>query len=109
MDIWLGLLAAPTVVLAAQSMNYALIRSACATGVVWPLHVVSALTFGFCVLSSWIASIRWRDEGHAERSTDASRAARDAFFAMMATIIGALSALVELAMWFPQWILAPCR
>jgi hypothetical protein len=109
MDIWLGLLAAPTVVLAAQSMNYALIRWVCATGAVWPLHMVSALTFGFCVLSSWIASIRWRDEGHAQGPTYASRAGRGAFFAMMATIVGALSALVELAMWFPQWILAPCR
>lgn len=109
MNIWLGLLAAPTAVLASQSINYALIRLDCATGAAWPLHAVSALTFGFCVLSSWLASVRWRAEGHADAPAYASRAARGAFFALMAMVVGALSAVIELAMWFPQWVLAPCR
>ncbi|EIF30775.1 hypothetical protein BCh11DRAFT_06281 [Burkholderia sp. Ch1-1] len=109
MNIWLGLLAAPTVVLATQSINYALIRLVCGTGAVWPLHLVSALAFGFCVLSSWLGWASWRAQGHADAPAYASRASRGAFFALMAMVVGALSAVVQLAMWFPQWVLPPCR
>jgi hypothetical protein len=109
MNIWLGLLAAPTAVLVAQSADYALIQLVCATGAVWPLHAVSALAFGFCILSSLLAWLRWRVQAHADRPVYASRPARGAFFALMAMIVGALSAVVQLAMWFPQWVLPACQ
>jgi hypothetical protein len=40
----------------------------------------------------------------------ASDAAPDCspFLALVATMVGALSCLVVLAQWFPQWILSPC-
>ncbi|MFP3644830.1 hypothetical protein [Paraburkholderia sp. SIMBA_054] len=47
----------------------------------------------------------------AQRSTLARDAAsqRAAFFSLMAMLVAALSALIQLMMWFPQWLLSPCR
>jgi hypothetical protein len=109
MDIWLGLLAAPTAVLATQSLDYALIRLACAHGAAWPMHAVSAAAFLFCAFSAWLAYGRWRAERSAGEPLYAARPARGAFFALMAMIVGALCAVVQLAMWFPQWLLPACR
>ncbi|MGF6744165.1 hypothetical protein [Paraburkholderia atlantica] len=109
MDIWLGLLAAPTAVLATQSVDYALIRLACASGAAWPIHAVSAAAFAFCAFATWLAYGRWRAERSRGTPAYAARAARAGFFALMAMIVGALSALVQLAMWFPQWLLPACR
>jgi hypothetical protein len=33
---------------------------------------------------------------------------RRPFVALVATMVGALSCLVVLAQWFPQWVLSPC-
>jgi hypothetical protein len=109
MDIWLGLLAAPTAVLATQSIDYALIRLACASGAQWPMHAVSVAAFAFCAFSAWLAHRRWRAERSLGAPAYAPRVARPGFFALMATIIGALSALIQLAMWFPQWLLPACQ
>jgi hypothetical protein len=72
MDIWLGLIAAPTAVLVTQSVDYALIRLACASGVAWPMHAVSAAAFAFCAFAAWLAYGRWRLA--SRRMRDATRA-----------------------------------
>ncbi|MCC8404454.1 hypothetical protein LJ655_21655 [Paraburkholderia sp. MMS20-SJTN17] len=109
MDIWLGLLAAPAAVLATQSIDYALIRLACASGAEWPMHAVSAAAFLFCAFAAWLAYGRWRAECSIGAPAYTRRIARTGFFALMAMIVGALSALIQLAMWFPQWLLPACR
>ncbi|SDJ48296.1 hypothetical protein SAMN04487926_15421 [Paraburkholderia steynii] len=102
---WLGLVVAPFVVLGAQSLNYALVQVACAQRSTLALDVVSAVAFLFSVAATVLAHTRWR---LMSRARDAG-AACAAFFALMAMLVAALSALIQLMMWFPQWLLSACR
>ncbi|ALL69068.1 hypothetical protein K788_0004718 [Paraburkholderia caribensis MBA4] len=102
---WLGLVVAPFVVLGAQSLNYALVQVACAQRSTLALDVVSAVAFLFSVAATVLAYMRWRLVSHV-RDADAAHAA---FFALMAMLVAALSALIQLMMWFPQWLISPCR
>jgi hypothetical protein len=52
-----------------------------------------------------LAYTRWRLVSRARDADGASAA----FFAQMAMLVAALSALIQLMMWFPQWLLSPCR
>jgi uncharacterized membrane protein YidH (DUF202 family) len=108
-SIWLGLLVAPAVVLGAQGLNYALVQLACASGKHTVLDAVSAVAFVFSVIAAWLAYRRWR--GTAGRF-DGSYVHRDAcqpFLALTAMLVAALCAVIQLTMWFPQWLLSPCR
>lgn len=109
MSIWLGLLAAPAVVLGAQSLNYALVQFACASGDYTVLDAVSAVAFGFSVMAAWLAYRRWRGTAGPFDASYVPRAARQPFLALMAMLIAALCAVIQLTMWFPQWLLSPCR
>ncbi|MEI6002341.1 hypothetical protein H3V53_36020 [Paraburkholderia bengalensis] len=108
---WAGLLAAPLVVLAAQSVNYALVHVACAQRNTVALGIVSAVAFVFSVAVAWLAYRRWRHMlqfVEAGVSANGDPAARATFFPLMAMLVAALSALIQLMMWFPQWLLSPC-
>ena len=102
---WLGLIVAPFVVLGAQSLNYALVQVACAQRSTLALDVVCAVAFLFSVAATVLAYTRWRLMSRARDADGASAA----FFAQMAMLAAALSALIQLMMWFPQWLLSPCR
>ncbi|CAG9229368.1 conserved membrane hypothetical protein [Paraburkholderia sabiae] len=109
---WAGLLAAPLVVLGAQSLNYALVHVACAQRNTVALGIVSAVAFVFSVAAAWLAYRRWRRVSHSREpnaSDNSIPAAHAAFFPLMAMLVAALSALVQLMMWFPQWLLSPCQ
>ncbi|GLU33320.1 hypothetical protein WKR88_14830 [Trinickia caryophylli] len=109
MKTWLGLLAAPALVLAVQSVDYALVRYTCERGDPVPLNVVSALAFAFSIAATTLAYRNWRHAAAPFPASYEPRAARPAFLAFAATVLGAFSALVQLTMWFPQWLLSPCR
>ncbi|RKT14088.1 hypothetical protein B0G69_7314 [Paraburkholderia sp. RAU2J] len=108
-SIWLGLLVAPAVVLGAQSLNYALVQVACASGRHTALDAVSALAFGFSVIAAWLAYRRWRATVGRFHGSYVPRGARRPFLALMAMLVAALCAVIQLTMWFPQWLLSPCR
>jgi hypothetical protein len=108
-SIWLGLLAAPAVVLGAQSLNYALVQLACASGQHAALDAVSAVAFMFSVFAAWVAYRCWRGTAGRFDGSYAPRDARQPFLALMAMLTAALCALIQLTMWFPQWLLSPCR
>lgn len=107
MTIWLALLAAPALVLAVQTANYALVPLACARQLGWPLAALSAFGLAFSLAAAWLAWRRWR-AAVPPPAGDPARAARAAMLACAATGIGALSALIQLTMWLPQWLLSPC-
>lgn len=108
MRTWLGLLAAPVLVLGVQGIDYALIQHSCATGSDLPLHLVSAAALLCSLAVAWLAWQRWRALAHGRDVDYASGDARPAFFASMATIVAGFCALVQLMMWFPQWWLPAC-
>ena len=109
MSIWLGLLVAPVAVLGAQSLNYALLQLACASRRYTALNAVSAVAFLFSVLAAWLAYRRWRGSAASFGASYVRRAARPSFLALMAMLVAALCAVIQLTMWFPQWLLSPCR
>lgn len=109
MKIWLALLAAPAVVLGAQSANYALVQFACAWRTRAPLDAISAAAFLFSAMATLLACRTWRATATPFPASYDARAARPAMLAFAATIVGSLCTLIQLAMWFPQWLLSPCR
>ncbi|ABE36094.1 putative membrane protein [Paraburkholderia xenovorans LB400] len=109
LSVWLGLLAAPAVVLGAQSLNYALVQLACATGRHTALDAVSAVAFLFSMVAAWLAYRRWRGTATPFDASYVRRDARRPFLALMAMLVAALCAVIQLTMWFPQWLLSPCR
>ena len=109
MKTWFGLLVAPTLVLVAQSVNYALVPIACAAHTVAPLGIVSALSFAVSLLATVLAYREWRASAAQFPAGYDARSARAPCLAFAATILGALAALIQLTMWFPQWLLSPCR
>ncbi|MEX3958435.1 hypothetical protein B0G57_112165 [Trinickia symbiotica] len=109
MKTWLGLLAAPALVLAVQSIDYALVQLACARHSIVSLNIVSAVAFAVSLFATTLAYRKWRTTAAPFPASYDARAARAACLAFAATILGALSALIQLMMWFPQWLLSPCR
>lgn len=107
MTTWLALLAAPALVLAVQAANFAMVRLACEQRLAWPLAALSAFGVLFSAAVTWLAWRRWRllVPPHA---SDPARSARAAMLACAAAGVGTLSLLVQLTMWFPQWLLSPC-
>jgi hypothetical protein len=103
---WPALLLAPSLALASQSVIYALVTPSCKVQTMLAPHVVSALTLLVCAMFTWIAWHNWRTAPAPEPEDTAAR--RPAFVAMVACLVGAISCLVVLAMWFPQWVLSPC-
>jgi hypothetical protein len=109
MKTWLGLLAAPAAVLGAQSTDYALVQFACRWGTPAPLYVVSAAGFLFSAGATLLAFRAWRTASEPFDASYDARGARRACLALAAMSVGALSTLIQLTMWFPQWLLSPCR
>ncbi|SEJ17059.1 hypothetical protein [Paraburkholderia diazotrophica] len=106
---WLGLLAAPIVVLSVQSIDYALVHVACTHGSRLALGIVSGIGLLFSGATAWLAWRLWRSASRRSAQSGTASHARVAFFAVMAMLVGALCTLIQLMMWFPQWLLSPCR
>jgi hypothetical protein len=108
---WPALLVAPSLALTNLSVTYALTTPSCARQSMLAPNLVSAVFLLACVWMSWGAWRNWqagrREAGSTAGDTDAAPD-RAPFIALVATMVGALSCLVVLAQWFPQWILSPC-
>ena len=120
---WPALLLAPLVALGELTVVYSMVSPACASQQRGGLHAVAAVSL-LVVLA--MTALAWRDwRGHDTRErrgvsgvagessavtrADSDEAAqRPHFIALMAVIVGALSALVCVALWIPVWLLSPC-
>lgn len=109
MQTWLALLGAPSMVLLALSLNYALVSSACEWRSDAPLQGVTAGAFAFAAFATVLAWHRWRARRGAMAPDDVRMRARAGFLAFVAMCVGFLSSIVLLAMWLPQWLLSPCQ
>ncbi|HTH59039.1 MAG TPA: hypothetical protein VL689_02650 [Paraburkholderia sp.] len=107
MTTWLALLVAPALVLAVQTANYAMVHLACERHLQWPLAASSLFGVLFSAAVAWLAWRRWRALVPPD-ADDPARRARAAMLACAAAWVGALSLLIQLMMWFPQWLLSPC-
>jgi hypothetical protein len=107
---WVALVAAPTVALATQSVMYSLVTPSCGAQARLQLHLVAAVALAVVVVLAVLAfsesSLR-RPEPSSMDSDE--HHGRHRFLANMAAAVGALAALVILAMWFATWVITPCE
>lgn len=106
---------APLLALGLVSLVYALVTPACARQGGLVLHLVSAATLLLCGLMTGLAWHAWRGRAPVAdgippvtASDSGAAASRPSFVALLATLVGALSALVVAALWVPVWMLPPC-
>ena len=109
---WPALLLAPSLALTNLSITYALVSPSCALQSTLALNAVAALILLACAVFTWGAWRNWREArlpygGPADDEEDAA-GRRPSFIALVSWPVGALSCLVVLAQWFPQWVLSPC-
>lgn len=113
MRSWLALILAPSIVLAAQSVMYALVTPSCAQQTRVALHVVAAVGLGVVAVLGVLAWTQWSvragEAGQGGPDSDTGQPANTRrFVAAVATAVAALSCLVMIAMWLGVWVLWPC-
>jgi len=106
MTTWLGLIVAPVLALADQSVALSLSAWSCKGQHGLALHLVHA---SFTAAVAVIAALGWFSWRRAMTIQAGSPgAARHRFLATMAAGVSALSLLAILAMWGPTWVLSSC-
>lgn len=124
MPSWPALLLAPLVALSQLSIAYSLVAPECGRQDRSGLHAVSVVSLLIVLVLTAMAWLAWRQRArgsesdgaaaHGERRRAVSAASGDeatqrpSFIALIAVLIGALSALVSVALWVPIWFLSPC-
>ena len=103
---WPAVLLAPLLALADQSVAYAFVGWSCAHQAMAPLHAVHA-AFLVAVLATAVSPSR-RLDPDAPPTLQVEEHERRNFFALVGVLTAALSALVIVAMWIPQWFISPC-
>jgi hypothetical protein len=104
MQAWPGLFVAPLTALAHLTMVFAMSTPSCRMQSEALLHGVSIAALLVALACTAMAASAWRHAPGAQ--TDAN--ARRRFVAAVATGVGALSAVVIVALWLPPWWLSPC-
>jgi hypothetical protein len=111
LTVWPALLLAPLLALGHLSLAYALVTPSCARQDSAGLH---GLTAASLLLALAMTILAWRDWRALSQpadvtASDATHAkSRPRFVALTATLVGAFSSLLILAMWLPLWLLPPC-
>ena len=108
MRTWLALLGAPSAVLTALSVDYALVTPSCAWRTLLPLGSVTGTALLFSIVATLLAWHRWREAGMVAPASAPALPARPGMMACAATWVGMLSTLALVAMWIPQWLISPC-
>src|SRR5438270_13758602 len=108
MRTWPGIVLAPLLALPDQSVAYALVPWGCSYqhfAALQCVHLVFFLAALATLVPAWPGAMRPRmsDRGVPGDSHD-----RHHFMSLVSFWLGALSALIILALWVPQWVLSPC-
>lgn len=112
MRIWLALIVAPGIALAAQAVMYALVTPSCSLQTRVLIHAVAAgallasLALALLARGEWKRKAMTAADGPDSNHGDPGSTRR--FLAAAATAVAGLSALVIATMWFGAWVLSPC-
>jgi hypothetical protein len=106
MRTWPALILAPLLALADQSVAYALVGWSCAEQNRVALHLVHAAFLAATVLTLLPEVRLLRPIAHTVDIGGSQD--RQVMLAIVALMVGALSALVIVAMWVTNWMLSPC-
>jgi hypothetical protein len=108
MRTWPGLVLAPVLALSDQSVAYALVQFGCAhqqTAALHAVHLIFLLATLATLIPAWPGATR---PGVPDHTMPGDSHDRHHFMSVVSLMVGSLSALVILALWFPQWVLSPC-
>lgn len=109
---WLGLVVAPLVVLATQSVLYSMVTPSCGAQIRLDMHLVSAVALVIVAVLAVFAfsecSLR-RGEPASPDHDGAQPPVPRRFLADIAAAVSGFSCLVILGMWFALWVLGPCE
>jgi hypothetical protein len=112
MRIWLALLAAPSLALAAQSLMYALVTPSCSLQTRVLVHAVALGSLVLAAAFTLLARAEWARRARAAAgspdSDEPDPGSVRRFLALVATAVGGLSCLTILTMWMGAWVLSPC-
>lgn len=106
--VWPALLLAPLLALADQGAAYALAGWSCAHPHHFVPHAVHAVFLAAILAVTFLAWPAARPGLTGLREEAGFSVHRHDGLAVSAVALGALSALVVLALWIPQWMLSPC-
>jgi hypothetical protein len=111
MRTFLGLVVAPSLALACQSILFGLVLPSCSVQTRAGLHQVAAAFLAATVLLAVQSSREWRAHRARASGDDQARSGRvetRRFLSACATAVASLSALLVVMMWFSAWVLPPC-
>ncbi len=108
MRIFLALIVAPALALATQSIMYALVTPECSHQVRVVIHAVAFVALVLCIVFALMARGAAMPSAITPDEDVADPPATRHFLAVVASAVGALSALVVAGMWIGAWILSPC-
>lgn len=108
MRTWPGIVLAPLLALADQSVAYALVEWGCHAqqfATLQVVHLVFLVATLATLIPAWPGAMRpaVRDASLPGDSHD-----RHHFMSVVSLMVGSLSALIIVALWVPQWMLSPC-
>ena len=108
MRTWPGIVLAPLLALADQSVAYALVQYGChaqQSTTLQVVHLVFLLAALATLVPAWAGATRRpvRDAALPGDNHD-----REHFLCVLALMVGSLSSLIIVALWIPQWVLSPC-
>lgn len=108
MRTWPGIVLAPLLALADQSVAYALVQWGCHAqqfaSLQW-VHAVFLVATLATLIPAWPGAMR-REVPAAAMPGDTHD--RQHFMSLVSLMVGSLSALIIVALWIPQWVLSPC-
>ena len=108
MRTWPGIVLAPVLALADQSIAYALVPWGCSYqhfAALQVVHLVFLLGALATLVPAWHGAMRRRVP---DRAMPGDNHDRHHFMSVVSLMTGSFSALVIVALWIPQWVLSPC-
>jgi hypothetical protein len=108
LSLWAGVLLGPMAFLLNLQVNYTLTQELCPGGRTSILHVVTIIFLLLSAAGGLIAWLNWRGAGQTVQDESADKRTRNRFMAMVGLMISALSFLIIVAQWIPQFIFNPC-
>jgi hypothetical protein len=108
MRTWLALIVAPALALACQSTMYSLVTPECSTQTRLAIHAVAAAGLLLCIVFTLMARSACAPASLGADDDLSSPPVTRNFLAVVASAVGAISALTVLGMWIAAWVLSPC-
>jgi protein-S-isoprenylcysteine O-methyltransferase Ste14 len=109
LTLWAGVLLAPLAFLSSLQANYTLTQKLCPGGRTLLLHVVTIFFMLIAAGGGLIAWRTWQRAGKEWPDESEDQRTRNRFLAIVGLMTSALSFLIIVAQWIPQFIFNPCQ